>query len=140
MRSSLPEARLEATLDTAKCSSSAACTTRAVVLGDTSGEPRRARETVEIDTPARCATSAMLEGGGSAITVLSTCVREAPVPRLVQALSFLASSAFPHTLHPFHEGLFAAMTDQVLLAPDPKLDADWWRQACVYQIYPAQLR
>ena len=28
------------------------------------------------------------------------------------------------------------MTDQVLLAPDPKLDADWWRQACVYQIYP----
>jgi alpha-glucosidase len=28
------------------------------------------------------------------------------------------------------------MTDQVLLASDPKLDADWWRQACVYQIYP----
>ena len=28
------------------------------------------------------------------------------------------------------------MTDQVLLAPDQKLDADWWRQACVYQIYP----
>ena len=28
------------------------------------------------------------------------------------------------------------MTDQVLLAPDPKLDADWWRQATVYQIYP----
>ena len=28
------------------------------------------------------------------------------------------------------------MTDQVLLAPDPKLDANWWRQATVYQIYP----
>src|SRR3712207_3473147 len=28
------------------------------------------------------------------------------------------------------------MTDQVLLAPDHKLNADWWRQACVYQIYP----
>ena len=28
------------------------------------------------------------------------------------------------------------MTDPVLLASDPKLDADWWRQACVYQIYP----
>ena len=28
------------------------------------------------------------------------------------------------------------MTDQVLLASDHKLDADWWRQACVYQIYP----
>ena len=29
------------------------------------------------------------------------------------------------------------MTDQVLLARDPALDADWWRQATVYQIYPA---
>ncbi len=28
------------------------------------------------------------------------------------------------------------MTDQVLLAADPALAADWWRQACVYQIYP----
>ena len=28
------------------------------------------------------------------------------------------------------------MTDPVLLTPDRKLDADWWRQACVYQIYP----
>jgi alpha-glucosidase len=28
------------------------------------------------------------------------------------------------------------MTDQVLLTSDPKLDADWWRRACVYQIYP----
>jgi len=28
------------------------------------------------------------------------------------------------------------MTDQVLLARDPALDADWWRQGCVYQIYP----
>ena len=28
------------------------------------------------------------------------------------------------------------MTDQVLLAPDPKLDANWWRQAVVYQVYP----
>ena len=28
------------------------------------------------------------------------------------------------------------MTDQVLLARDPALDADWWRQATVYQIYP----
>jgi alpha-glucosidase len=28
------------------------------------------------------------------------------------------------------------MTDQVLLTSDPRLGADWWRQACVYQIYP----
>ena len=28
------------------------------------------------------------------------------------------------------------MTDQVLLARDPALDATWWRQATVYQIYP----
>ena len=28
------------------------------------------------------------------------------------------------------------MTDSVLLAADPQLDADWWRQATVYQIYP----
>ena len=28
------------------------------------------------------------------------------------------------------------MTDQLVLAADPTLDADWWRQATVYQIYP----
>jgi alpha-glucosidase len=28
------------------------------------------------------------------------------------------------------------MTDQVLLARDPALDPNWWRQATVYQIYP----
>ena len=28
------------------------------------------------------------------------------------------------------------MTDQVLLANDPQLDANWWRQATVYQVYP----
>jgi alpha-glucosidase len=28
------------------------------------------------------------------------------------------------------------MTDQVLIADDPKLDANWWRQATVYQVYP----
>ena len=28
------------------------------------------------------------------------------------------------------------MTDQVLLAADPMLTADWWRQAVVYQVYP----
>ena len=28
------------------------------------------------------------------------------------------------------------MTDPVLLAADRTLDADWWRQAVVYQIYP----
>jgi alpha-glucosidase len=28
------------------------------------------------------------------------------------------------------------MTEPVLLAADRTLDADWWRQACVYQIYP----
>jgi alpha-glucosidase len=28
------------------------------------------------------------------------------------------------------------MTDPVLLAADRNLDADWWRQAVVYQIYP----
>jgi alpha-glucosidase len=28
------------------------------------------------------------------------------------------------------------VTDSVLVAPDPALDANWWRQATVYQIYP----
>ena len=28
------------------------------------------------------------------------------------------------------------MTDQVLLANNPQLDASWWRQATVYQVYP----
>ena len=28
------------------------------------------------------------------------------------------------------------MTEQVLLSHDPTLDANWWRQATVYQIYP----
>ena len=28
------------------------------------------------------------------------------------------------------------MTDSVLLSPDLRLDADWWRQAVVYQVYP----
>ena len=28
------------------------------------------------------------------------------------------------------------MTEQVLLSNDPTLDANWWRQATVYQIYP----
>jgi alpha-glucosidase len=28
------------------------------------------------------------------------------------------------------------VTESVLLADDPKLNADWWRQATVYQIYP----
>ena len=28
------------------------------------------------------------------------------------------------------------MTDYVLLEADPKLDANWWRQAVVYQVYP----
>ena len=28
------------------------------------------------------------------------------------------------------------VTEAVLLADDPKLNADWWRQATVYQIYP----
>ncbi len=28
------------------------------------------------------------------------------------------------------------MTHQVLIADDPKLDANWWRQATVYQVYP----
>ena len=28
------------------------------------------------------------------------------------------------------------MTEQLLLAADRPLDADWWRQATVYQIYP----
>jgi alpha-glucosidase len=28
------------------------------------------------------------------------------------------------------------VTDSVLLASDPKLNANWWRQATVYQIYP----
>ena len=28
------------------------------------------------------------------------------------------------------------VTESVLLADDPTLNADWWRQAVVYQIYP----
>ena len=61
IRLSLPVARLDAAREIANESSSAAARTRAVVSGDTRSEPRSARETVETDTPANLATSAMLE-------------------------------------------------------------------------------
>ena len=61
-RFSRPVARLDAARETAKSSSSAARRTRSRVSADTSGEPRRARDTVDTETPARSATSAMLEG------------------------------------------------------------------------------
>ena len=28
------------------------------------------------------------------------------------------------------------MTESALLSADTRLDADWWRQAVVYQVYP----
>ena len=37
-------------------------------------------------------------------------------------------------MSPSKDGPF--VTDHALLATDPKLDADWWRQAVVYQLYP----
>ena len=61
-RSSFPVAKLDAARETAKDKASAASRTRAVVVAETSGEPRSARETVGTETPARRATSAMLAG------------------------------------------------------------------------------
>ena len=61
IRLSLPVARLDAAREIANESSSAAARTRAVVSGDTRSEPRSARETVETETPASRATSAMLD-------------------------------------------------------------------------------
>ena len=60
-RLSLPVARLDAAREMAKESSSAAARTRAVVSGDTRSEPRNARETVETETPARRATSSIVD-------------------------------------------------------------------------------
>ncbi|GAA2294760.1 hypothetical protein GCM10010431_11130 [Streptomyces kunmingensis] len=53
-----PVTRLEALREIENDSSRAAFSTRARVSGDTVDKPRIVRETVEGDTPARCATSA----------------------------------------------------------------------------------
>ncbi|MDF2748413.1 MAG: hypothetical protein K0S98_2700, partial [Propionibacteriaceae bacterium] len=57
--------------------------------------------------------------------------------RLLQALSLgVIAQRFSSrpAMSPSKDGPF--VTDHVLLAHDPKLDADWWRQAVVYQVYP----
>src|SRR3954454_12154752 len=54
-----PEARLDAVGDATYCSSAAASSTRCRVAALTIGRPRRARETVAVDTPAACATSSI---------------------------------------------------------------------------------
>lgn len=56
----LPVTRLAACRDTAKLRSRAACSTRARTSGETVDSPRRVRETVEVETPARSATSAIV--------------------------------------------------------------------------------
>jgi Alpha amylase, catalytic domain len=53
----------------------------------------------------------------------------------LQALSFgVESGGFLTNSFPF-EGC-CPVTDQLLLSAEPQLDADWWRQAVVYQVYP----
>src|SRR5215212_9993707 len=59
--SSFPVARLEAALEMEKDSSSAAASTRSRVPSLTSDDPRSARETVATETPAKAATSCMLD-------------------------------------------------------------------------------
>src|SRR5215212_4602169 len=59
--SSFPVARLEATREMEKDSSSAAASTRSRVASLTSDDPRSARETVATETPANSATSCMLD-------------------------------------------------------------------------------
>src|SRR5919112_3242233 len=58
---SLPVARLEAARETEKDRSSAAASTRSRVASLTSEDPRSARETVATETPAKSATSCMLD-------------------------------------------------------------------------------
>ncbi|BDM71513.1 hypothetical protein HEK616_50000 [Streptomyces nigrescens] len=55
-----PVTRLEALRVMAKESSRAAASTRARVVSDTVDRPRRVRETVDTETPARWATSAIV--------------------------------------------------------------------------------
>src|SRR5215213_2609261 len=59
--SSFPVARLEAAREMEKDSSSAAASTRSRVASLTSDDPRSARETVATETPAKSATSCMLD-------------------------------------------------------------------------------
>ena len=54
-----------------------------------------------------------------------------PVPS-----SVVTSACNPRRPSPATPGEAPAMSDQLLLAADRTLDADWWRQACVYQVYP----
>src|SRR5690242_4719406 len=51
----------------------------------------------------------------------------------MQALSFRSGSALLILPVPIEDPL---MTDSALLSPDTRLDADWWRRAVVYQVYP----
>src|SRR4029453_14649856 len=59
--SSFPVARLDAAREMEKDSSSAAAITRSRVASLTSADPRSARDTVATDTPAKSATSCMLD-------------------------------------------------------------------------------
>lgn len=56
----LPVTRLDACREIAKFSSRAACSTRTRTSGDTFDSPRRVRETVDAETPARSATSVIV--------------------------------------------------------------------------------
>ncbi len=63
IRPARPVARPDALRDTEKPRASAAARTRAVVAAETRSDPRRARDTVATETPARAATSAIVASG-----------------------------------------------------------------------------
>ena len=67
-RPSRPVASAEAVRESAKSSSDAADRTRSRVAGEMRGESRSARETVDVDTPARAATSSMVAGAAAVVT------------------------------------------------------------------------
>ena len=59
----LPDARDDALFEKEKCRRFASCSMRSLVSGLTLSSPRSARDTVETDTPAAWATSAMVVRG-----------------------------------------------------------------------------
>ncbi|GAA3191878.1 hypothetical protein GCM10010451_47240 [Streptomyces virens] len=84
-----PVTRLDALREIANDSSRAAFSTRALVAGDTVDSPRRVRETVEGDTPARWATSASVAPFATGSPTMCGTLTQRP-PHQVNAVTALS--------------------------------------------------
>jgi hypothetical protein len=95
-----PEARREAAGDATYDNSAAARITRCRVASETLGMPRKERETVDGETPARRATSMMLAGVSALSTIataLLTVGPETPQPRTLPPLRHAFRKRFQAT-------------------------------------------